>query len=66
MIDMGNYAKTYMPGLYAIVYFDVNAHRGLEPRHVDVVDGWVQVVRKRPLFQHPEPVDSTSAHEDVR
>jgi hypothetical protein len=22
MVDMGNYAKTYMPGLYAIVYFD--------------------------------------------
>ena len=22
MTDMGNYAKTYMPGLYAIVYFD--------------------------------------------
>lgn len=24
MIDMGNYAKTYMPDLYAIVYFDLN------------------------------------------
>jgi hypothetical protein len=27
MIDMGKYAKTYMPGLYAIVYFDL-AHDG--------------------------------------
>lgn len=24
MTDMGNYAKTYMPGLYAIVYFDLS------------------------------------------
>jgi hypothetical protein len=23
MMDMGNYAKTYMPGLYAILYFDL-------------------------------------------
>ena len=28
MIDMGNYAKTYMPGLYAIVYFD-EAYNGI-------------------------------------
>jgi hypothetical protein len=28
MIDMGNYAKTYMPGLYALVYFDVNYSTG--------------------------------------
>jgi Glycosyl hydrolase family 26/Ig domain of plant-specific actin-binding protein len=27
MIAMGNYAKTYMPGLYGIVYFDL-AHNG--------------------------------------
>jgi hypothetical protein len=28
MIEMGNYAKTYMPGLYAIVYFDL-AYAGI-------------------------------------
>ena len=28
MVDMGTYAKTYMPGLYAIVYYDV-AYNGI-------------------------------------
>jgi hypothetical protein len=28
MVDMGNYAKTYMPGLYALVYFDATYSTG--------------------------------------
>ena len=58
MIDMGNYAKTYMPGLYAIVYFDVSVQR--HNWNLDTSTSsmdWVQVVRERSVFQHSEPVE---------
>ena len=32
--------------------------RALEPRYVDLVDGWLQVVRERSLFRHAEQLSS--------